>query len=259
MDDAYIPPVGSFCWIELATTDQNAAKKFYGSLMSWTATDSPMGPGQVYTMFALDGRNAGACYTLLPEMRAQGIPSHWMLYVSVADVDETIGKARAAGANILCPATDVMDFGRMAVFQDPTGAHVAIWQPKSHKGFGVEGHPGAFCWADLMTSDQDRAATFYENVFGWKMELGKDNSGYLHIKNGEKFIGGIPPVQYRDPNAPPNWLIYLMVQDCDASTAKAKAEGANVFFGPTSMAGVGRWSVVADPQGAVFALFQSAR
>ena len=258
MADIYIPPTGSFCWIELGTTDQNAAKKFYTSLLGWAATDSPMGPNEVYTMFEREGRNAAACYTLRPDMIEHGVPPHWMLYVSVVNADETAAKARSAGGTIVAPPFDVMDFGRMAVFQDPTGAHLAIWQPKSHKGMRIEGEPGAFCWADLMTSDQDRAATFYEIVFGWKMELGKDNSGYLHIKNGEKFIGGIPPVQYRDPNAPPNWLMYLMVKDCDASTTKAKESGAKVFFGPTSMAGVGRWSVVADPQGAVFALFQSA-
>jgi predicted enzyme related to lactoylglutathione lyase len=259
MADVYTPPTGSFCWIELGTTDQNAAKKFYGSLLGWTANDSPMVPGELYTMFALDGRSAGACYTLRPDMLAHGVPPHWMLYVSVTSADETAAKIVTNGGKVVAGPFDVMEFGRMAVFQDPTGAHVAIWQPKMHKGFAVEGHPGAFCWADLMTPDPERAAYFYEAVFGWKAELGKDNSGYLHIKNGEKFIGGIPPAQHRDPNAPPHWLIYIMVKDCDVSTAKAKEGGAKVYFGPTSMAGVGRWSVAADPQGAVFALFQSAR
>jgi predicted enzyme related to lactoylglutathione lyase len=258
MADTYTPSTGSFCWTELGTTDQDAAKKFYGSLLGWTATDSPMGPGEVYTMFALGGRSAGACYTLRPDMTAHGVPPHWMPYVSVVSADETAAKARSAGGTIVCPSFDVMQLGRMAVFQDPTGAHLAVWQPKLHKGFQVEGTPGAFCWADLMTPGPESAAKFYECVFGWKAELGKDNSGYLHIKNGDKFIGGIPPAQHRDPNAPPQWLSYLMVKDCEASTDKAKQGGAKVYFGPTSMAGVGRWSVVADPQGAVFALFQSA-
>jgi predicted enzyme related to lactoylglutathione lyase len=258
MPDVYIPPTGSFCWLELGTTDQNAAKKFYGSLLGWTATDSPMGPNEVYTMFALDGKTVGACYTLRPDMLAEGVPPHWMLYVSVTSAEETAAKARAAGGTLMCDPFDVMEYGRMSVFKDSTEAHLAIWQPKTHQGFAVEGHPGSFCWADLMTADPERAAKFYETVFGWKMELGKDNSGYLHIKNGDKFIGGIPPAQHRDPNAPPHWLSYIMVKDCDASTNKAKELGAKVYFGPTSMAGVGRWSVIADTQGAVFALFQSA-
>ena len=53
-------PEGTFCWIELATTDQTAAKNFYSSLFGWTPNDFPMGPGDFYTIFKLDGRDAAA-------------------------------------------------------------------------------------------------------------------------------------------------------------------------------------------------------
>lgn len=258
MSNVYVAPVGSFCWVELGTTDQNAAKKFYGELLGWTANDSPMGPGEFYTMFALDGRTAGACYTLRPDMKAQGVPPHWMIYVSVKSADETAKKITAAGGKLYCDPLDVMDVGRMAVAQDPTGATFSIWQAKSHQGFEVEGRPGAFCWADLMTPDAPKATKFYESVFGWQFDPGKDQADYLHIKNGEKYIGGVPPAEHRNPNAPPHWLAYLMVENCEASTAKAKTNGAQVYAGPMHMEKVGTWSVVADPQGAVFALFQSA-
>ncbi len=249
---------GSFCWIELGTTDQDAAKKFYGSLLGWSANDFPMGPNEVYTMFGLEGRNAGACYKLNSEMLARGVPPHWLLYVSVAGADEAAAKAAAAGGKVLAPPFDVMEFGRMAVLQDPAGAAIAAWQPKLHQGTGIEGVPGTLCWADLMTPGQSDAAKFYEAVFGWHAEPGKDNSGYLHIRNGEKHIGGIPPAGQGDPNAPPHWLVYFLVRDCDASTARAKEGGATIYMSPMTMEGVGRWSVVADPQGAVFALFQPA-
>ena len=248
---------GSFAWIELATTDQNAAKQFYGSLFGWTARDSPIGPSDFYTLFNLDGRNTGGCYTLMPDMKAQGIPPHWMLYVGVANADDAVAKVGPAGGKVIEGAFDVMEHGRMAVLQDPTGAVFAIWQPKAHTGIGIEGVPGALCWADLMTPDQDRAAKFYKQLFGWQTDAGKDSGGYLHIKNGEKHIGGIPSAEQRNPNAPPHWLLYFMVTNCDASTAKAKELGATVYVPPMSMEGVGRWSVIADPQGAVFALFQS--
>jgi uncharacterized protein len=254
--DTHAP--GSFCWAELGTTDQDGAKKFYPPLLGWTPIDHPMGPGFVYTMFTLDGRNTGACYTLMPDMEAAGIPPHWMLYVTVANADETAAKVAAAGGKVMKEPFDVMEFGRMAVFMDPTGATIAIWQPKLHPGFGIEGLPGTFCWADLMTPDSGAATKFYEAVFGWKVEAGKDSSGYLHIKNGDKFIGGIPPAAHRNPNAPPHWLSYFLVSNCDASTAKAKEGGAKVYVEPMTMEGVGRWSVLADPAGAVFALFQSA-
>ncbi len=70
MPNVEIHTPGSFCWFELGTTDQNAAKQFYGSLLGWTGTDSPMGPNEFYTMFSLGGRYTGAAYALNPGMRA---------------------------------------------------------------------------------------------------------------------------------------------------------------------------------------------
>ena len=254
--EAHAP--GSFCWIELATTDQNAAKQFYSSLLGWNANDMPMGPGEFYTIFKLEGRDASGGYTLKPEMLSQGVPPHWMIYMGVTSADETAAKASAAGGKVCAGPFDVMGIGRMAVLQDPAGAAFSVWQPMLHKGTGITGVPGTLCWADLMTPDAAGATKFYGAVFGWQVEPGTDNSGYLHIKTGEAYIGGIPPAEHRNPNAPPHWLLYFLVADCDASTAKAKDAGANVYVNPTSMEGVGRWSVVADPQGAVFALFQPA-
>ena len=249
---------GSFTWIELGTTDPSAAKQFYGSLFGWAAIDFPMGPSEVYTTFTLEGRNTGACYALNAEMRAQGVPPHWLLYVSVANADETAANVVPAGGKLVVSPFDVMQFGRMAVLQDPTGATIAIWQPKQHHGIGIDCVPGTLCWADLMTPDVASATKFYQAVFGWQTDPGKDNSGYLHIKNGDQYIGGIPPAEAQNPNAPPHWMLYLQVLDCDASTAKATQAGAKVYMPPMSMEGVGRFSIVADPQGAVFSLFQPA-
>jgi uncharacterized protein len=247
---------GSFCWFELGTTDQDAAKKFYTTLFGWQPNDNPMGPEGVYTIFKLDGRDSAAAYTLMPEMLQRGVPPHWALYVCVDSADATAAKVAPAGGTVLMAPFDVFDFGRMAVLQDPTGAVIQLWQPKTNKGTGINGVPGTVCWADLSTPDQAKAAEFYKAIFGWEISPGQDNSGYLHIKNGEGFIGGIPPAQFRDPNAPPHWLLYYLVTDSDAATAKAKELGARVYMEPMTMEGVGRWSVVADPQGAVFALFQ---
>ena len=245
---------GSFCWIELATTDQNGAKQFYQQIFGWAPNDFPMGPGEVYTMFRIGGRDAAAAYTLNAEMRARHVPPHWMLYVATADADQTVSKATEAGGKVVAGPFDVMDFGRMAVLQDPTGAHFSVWQPKTHTGTTVTGEPGTMCWADLSTPDAEAAAAFYKAVFGWEFSKGQDD--YTHIKNGEAFIGGVPPAAHRNPNVPPHWMTYFLVADCDASAAQAKQGGANIYMGPMTMEKVGRMAVIADPQGAVFALFQ---
>ena len=247
---------GNVCWAELVTSRQPEAKRFYMELFAWTANDMPMGPNDFYTMFQLEGRDVGAAYTLRPEMVKQGVPAHWGLHVAVASADDAATRAASLGAKVLAPAFDVYDAGRMAVILDPTGAQLSLWQAKRNIGFGIAGVPGSFCWADLMTPDPQRAAKFYSGLFGWKLETGQQGGDYLHIKNGEQFIGGIPPAGSGGPGVPSHWSLYYQVTDCDASTAKAKALGATIRMPPTTMEGLGRWAVLADPQGAAFSVFQ---
>jgi uncharacterized protein len=253
-------PPGAFCWIELATNNQNAAKNFYTGLFGWDVADMPMGPNDVYSIFKIDGRDAAAGYTMRKEQRDAGVQPHWGLYIAVDNADQTAAKAASAGGKVLQPAFDVMDQGRMAVLQDPTGAVFCVWQPNKGPGIRIAGVNGTLCWADLSTNDPVRAGKFYSQVFGWKTEKGdKDPSGYLHIKNGEHFIGGIPPAEQRNPQVAPHWLIYFLSGDVEASSAKAAKLGGKVLMPAKAMEGVGTWSIIADPQGAVFAIFKSAR
>ena len=253
---------GSFCWIELATTDQNAAKKFYGSLFGWGINDAPMGPAGVYTMFQLEGRTAAAACTLQKEQLDRGVRSHWTLYIAVESADTTTKRVSQLGGKVLVPAFDVSEFGRMAVLQDATGAGFCIWEGKTNKGTGITGVDGTLCWADLSTPDPVRASKFYSDLFGWKIVEDKDHdppSGYAHIQNGDDFIGGVPPIKHRNPNTPAHWLPYFLATNCDATAAKAKQLGAKFHMEPMTMEDVGRWAVVADLQGATFAIFQPMR
>jgi uncharacterized protein len=259
MPDVDRHPPGTFCWIELATTDQSAAKSFYGSLFGWSVKEFPMGPNDFYSMFQLDGRDAAAAYTLRPDQRAQGVPPHWMLYIAVESADEAAGRATQLGGKVHAAAFDVFDVGRMAVLGDPTGATFSVWQPKQHTGTGIVGVHGTLCWADLSTPDQARAAEFYSGLFGWTIVTEDEGGhGYFHIKKGKDFIGGIPPATHRNPSVPPHWLVYFLVSDCDAAAAKAKQLGASVHLPPTTFEDEGRFAVLADPQGAVFSIFQAS-
>ena len=251
---------GEFCWVELATSEQTAAKSFYGKLFGWAAEDMPMGPNDFYTMFKLDGRDTGAAYTIRPDQKAQGVPPHWMIYVAVESADAAAARAVQLGGKVLAPAFDVYDAGRMAVIQDAAGAIFSLWQAKKNTGTAIAGVDGTFCWADLSTPDQESASKFYADLFGWKImkEDEKPGHNYYHLANGEDFIGGIPPASHRDPKTPPHWLAYFTVSDCDAAAAKAKQLGAKLYMPPTTFEDVGRIAVIADPQGATFAIFQAA-
>jgi predicted enzyme related to lactoylglutathione lyase len=251
---------GDFCWMELGTTDQAAAKKFYAELFGWTINEFPIGPNEFYTMFKIDGRDVGAAYTLRQDQLAQGVPAHWNLYVAVENADATAGRATGLGAKVYAPPFDVFDVGRMAVLQDPTGAVFSLWQAKRHAGFGIKGVPGTFCVADLSTPDQEGASRFYEQLFGWRIGKEDENPAhnYYHLFNNEEFIGGILPPAFRNPETPPYWQIYLQVADCDAAATKAKSLGGNLYMPPMKVEDIGRMAVMADPQGAAFAIFEPA-
>ncbi len=251
---------GEFCWIELATTHQAAARDFYGEIFGWAFKNTPIGPNDFYTIFQLQGRDTAAAYTLRPEQTSQGIRPHWNLYIAVESADATAARATQFGGKVLGAPFDVFDAGRMANLQDPTGANFSLWQAKRNPGIGIAGLDGTLCWADLSTPDRARAGQFYSDLLGWEIMKEDEDSGhnYWHIKNGEEFIGGIPPAAYRQPGAPPHWLAYFTVSDCDATAAKATKLGAKLHMPATDFENVGRMSVMADPQGATFAIFKTA-
>lgn len=248
---------GSFAWIELATTDPAGAKNFYTNLFGWKAEDMPMGPEMTYTMFRNNGKDVGGAYKLMKEQIDAHVPPHWMLYIQADSADASAAKAISLGAQQIVPPSDIPNIGRFAVIADPTGAHVSIFQPGSHKGMATFQEDNALCWADLNTPDAEKASKFYSDWLGWTYEIGKD--GYRHILNGktkEDMIGGIPPKMHAPPGTPAHWMAYFAVKDARATGAKAAQLGANTLMPAELMPDVGTIAVLADPQGAVFALYQ---
>lgn len=251
------PRVGSFCWLELGTTNRSAAKDFYTKLLGWTANDMPMGPEMTYTIFKNGDGDAGGAYDLMKDQIDAHVPPHWMPYIRVDSVDSSFAKAMELGATQVVPPTDIPNVGRFALFQDPTGAHLSIFQLGQHRGISGFGNVGSLCWADLNTPDPEKASKFYSALFGWTFETGKD--GYRHIVNGtshENMIGGIPPQMHAPPGTPAHWMSYFHVADTKATAEKAAGMGASTLMPAQLMQDVGTLAVLADPQGAVFALYQ---
>ncbi len=216
-----------------------------------------MGPARTYTVFRVRGRDAAAGCALRPEEIQQRVPPHWNTYISVANVDDAVKRARELGATVLAPAFDVMDAGRMAVLQDPTGAVFQVWQANKSIGTRVQGEPGALCWTELATRDAKAARAFYTQLFGWGTKGGDE---YTELSNGRSQIGGIMPMPAQIPaEVPSHWMPYFMVDDIDASTRTAQGLGAQVRVPVMDIADAGRFAVLADPQGATFALFAPKR
>jgi hypothetical protein len=158
------------------------------------------------------------------------------------------------------PAFDVGDggsVGRMAMLIDPTGARHNLWQGGRNPGIGIYNEPGAFCWGQLNTTDTAKAEAYYKAQFNWSAKTGSGADGLTYTEwslNGAP-IGGMMQLPPGAPS-PSHWMPYFMVANCDEATAKAEQLGAHVYLPPTDIPHTGRFAVFADPQGAVFAVFQ---
>lgn len=244
---------GTFCWPELASTDADAAKKFYGSLFGWTFVDNPMGPGMVYTICKRGPADVAALFTLTPEMLERGVPPYWGSYVSCVNVDEAVARATELGAAIVMAPMDVMDHGRMAVLKDPAGATVSLWQAGAHPSAFVYGEPHSLGWTQLNSTDPDRSKAFYTQLLGWTFRDDPSPMGtYTTFLKSDGPAGGMMPMP-AGVGAPSHWLVYWAVADVAAAHAQATSLGAKSFVPPMDYGG-GTMAVMADPQGAMFAL-----
>ncbi|HEX7138776.1 MAG TPA: VOC family protein [Vicinamibacterales bacterium] len=249
---------GTFTWPELATTDQKGAVTFYRSLFGWDVNETPLGPGETYSMFQLKGKEVGAACTLQAQEKQAGVPPHWNSYVTVKNVDESAKKAQSLGGKVLAPPFDVMDAGRMAVLQDPTGAVFEIWEAKRSIGARILNEPGALCWTELTTSDTKAAETFYTQLFGW---VPKHSAPGSLMEYTEFSVGGTPSVGMMAKPAgmpahiPSYWMPYFQVTNVDQSASKGKELSGKVMIGPQDIPGTGRFAILVDPQGAMFAVF----
>ncbi len=252
--DTYAP--GTFCWADLGTPDARAATRFYTELFGWQAEDRPVGPDSFYTMFSVGRWSVAALYQqdVQPDQTA---PPHWLSYVSVEGAGPTAQRARELGGTVLMEAFDVLDVGRMAVIRDPIGAVVALWEPRRHIGAGLVGEPGTPCWNELVTGDPESAVTFYAALLEWQCQSHPmGTSTYTYCRRGESFAGGMRPIDPLDGPARPHWLRYFAVEDCEAAAARAASLGGRVLLAPTEVPEVGRFAVIEDPQGAVFAVIE---
>lgn len=248
---------GHFCWWEHGTTDQAGARAFYSTLLGWTTTDMPLDTGDLYIMAHKDGKDLAGLYPLNDEQVAQGIPPHWMPHIAVADADATAAAVKAHGGTVVFEPFDVMEAGRLAFFQDPTGAMISVWQGKEHMGAQIAGEPGSVCWNELATRDAAAARAFYAGVFGWEAEvLDMDGMPYTMFSLGDQQVGGMMEMDETWGEAPPAWSIYFAVDDADAATQQAQDLGGSVVVPLTDIPGTGRFSVLTDPAGGVFSVIK---
>jgi len=245
-------PDGLFNWVDLSTNDIEGAKAFYTQLFGWEAEDQPISGGGTYTMFKLAGYNVAGGGQMSAEMMESGMPTVWTSYVKHSDADAIAAKITAAGGQVMMPAMDVMEEGRMLMAADPSGAVFGVWQPKNHIGAQLCNIPNTLVWTELQTRDIAGMQTFYAAVFGWTAET--DETGYLSFKSDGRMQAGGLAMDDSWGDIPNNWSVYFSVADVPAMCARVEELGGSVMVPPTKIGEMGTFAVVADPQRGVFTM-----
>lgn len=239
-------------WIDLATTDAEAARGFYSKLFGW---DLEIAEDPQYGGYATAKLGDQSVAGIGPKQEGDQSPAAWSIYIGTEDVDELAKKVQASGGTVIAPPFDVGDQGRMAVFTDPSGAFISSWQATAMSQF-VAGIPGAFGWAELNARGLEPAITFYETVFGWTHSEQPFGEGevYTQLEHDDVPIAGALEMNPQIPAETPSyWLIYFNADDVDARFQKAIELGGREMVAPQDMPG-GRFAIVSDPQGAAFGI-----
>ena len=240
---SYVP--GTFCWVDLATTDLDGARDFYTDLFGWDGDAEAGG-----SMLRLDGALVAAIF---PLSDAAGAAASWTNYVSVVDADAAAARAVELGGAVARDPFDLADVGRVALIRDPQSATLALWQAGTHFGAQRVNDVGCLCMNELVTSDLGAARSFYEQLFGWTTGLvdtgpGGPTLGWVHNDGVLNAHIGVEP-------GAPHWRPYFHVASTVAATHRLEALGGSVLVGPIVIP-TGSFAIVRDPQGAEFAVLE---
>ena len=243
-------------WVDLASSDAEASRNFYSKLFGWQVEVNPDPQYGGYGLAKTGGQDAAG---IGPKMDPNA-PTAWNLYIGTDDIEELTSKVKAAGGTAIMEPFDVGEQGRMAVYQDPSGAFISAWQGTRMGGFQTDA-PNSYGWAELNARGVEKALPFYQQVFGWATrtsEMGEGQPPYTEfLLDGESTAGAWEMNPMVPAEVPSYWQVYFAVEDVDAAHRKALELGAKELLEPQDFPG-GRFAIVSDPEGASFGLLKMA-
>jgi len=241
---------GRFVWFELLTKDIDRAVSFYPETLPWRIEQTKMQAGPDYWMIQAGEAGVGGV------MSPQGdVPTAWVSYVSVPDVDAAAKKVVTAGGSTHMDAFNAPGVGRMQPVSDAQGGMFCLFKGETGDPPRVDG-PGSLHWNELWTQDPEASLAFYEKVLGYTHEeMTMPNGKYYIFKDGDQMRAGM--LQAPSSDIPTMWLQYITVDDCDATLARAKKNGATVIAEPLD-AEPGRFAILRDPLGGMIGVIKPA-
>lgn len=247
---------GAPCWIELLTSDPDAARAFYGTLFGWTIEDADPDFGG-YANAHVGGARIAGVMDKNQDAGMADIPDSWSIYLRVTDADATVKAIEAAGGAVGAGPMAIADLGTMLFCTDPTGAPIGGWQSGTHTGFEVVDEHGAPSWWELFTRDHAAAIAFYEAAFGWTTKAEGDTDEFRYSTmvdaDGEQLAGVMDASAWLPDGVPAHWSVYFHTDDIDATVAQVTELGGTIVV-PTEDTPYGRLATCTDPTGAIFKL-----
>ena len=159
-------------WVDLSSSDAGASRDFYSKVFGWKVEVNPDPQYGGYALAKLGDQDAAG---IGPGMDPNA-PTAWNVYLGTSDIDALAKRVQSAGGTVIAAPFDVGDQGKMAVFQDPSGAFISAWQGSRMGGFQTDA-PNSFGWAELNARGLDKAIPFYTSVFGWTTQDQPDGRG----------------------------------------------------------------------------------
>ena len=255
---------GSFTWQQLNTTDLAAAEAFYTKLFGWESKREGSEGMAQWGPFAVI-RNAGQDIATLMQMPADAeSQSHWLSYVWVEDIDASFAKMQVLGGKPFVPPTAIPNVGRFAVFADPGGALLAMFEqaPPVDAAKPAATGPGTFCWCECTTRLDEACIAFYTALFGWTtsaMDMGPAGTYTIFHNRGEQVAGLMPMKGDEWPeDMPAHWMPYIAVENVDETFARVEACGGQGCVPPTDIPTIGRFAVIDDGSGGFVSIFKGA-
>ncbi|EXU67216.1 hydrolase [Streptomyces sp. PRh5] len=278
------------CWADVLLSDLAAGRRFYGELFGWTFQEIATDYG-TFTRALLGGKDVAG---LVPKPDGR-MPTVWNIYFAAQDAAATAVRVREAGGRVITPPVWIDEFCVMATAADPGGAVFGIWQAGSHPGFARRGTPGSYGWTEVHTRQPRAVDAFYRAVFGYEMTPsvrpssaappappstapsappsgapsappsaeGAPADVVLWTRRGEPpdprhAIGGRVVMGEEYPAVlPAHFLTYFVVADCDQTLRTARRLGGRVLKTAEDTP-YGRFAVLADNQGAAFAVIDTS-
>ncbi len=256
---------GKFVWFELRSSNVDKSKAFYGELLGWQITTQE-NAGMKFEVVMGGGKPIAIISAT--EGKAK---SHWVPFVSVADVDATAKTVEEQKGKVVKPASDIPTIGRFAIVTDPNGAEFALFKGAN----GDEADPttppaaGSFVWTEYLTKNKkqhEAAIAFYPAAIGFTTQAmpmgeGKKQATYdmlMASKPDGQVVprGGITAAKPSSLGG--QWLPWVAVDDVDAVVGNVKKLKGKVVVKPRDIPSIGRAAIVADPAGAPLGVIKPA-